>query len=130
VGDWDFGGFLWEDGGPMVDLNSLVSPGSAIQVGGVQTINDHGDIAAVGFDANSNAHALLLIPCDENHGGVVGCDYSLVDAAAAAHTVHAHGCDCELQKFVGIRPDDAISILKGGPQSSLRNAANFDAIVR
>jgi probable HAF family extracellular repeat protein len=91
VGDWDFGGFLWEDGGPMVDLNSLVSPGSAIQVGGVQTINDHGDIAAVGFDANSNAHALLLIPCDENHGGVVGCDYSLVDAAAAAHTVHATG---------------------------------------
>jgi probable HAF family extracellular repeat protein len=85
VGDWDFGGFLWEDGGPIVDLNTLVSSGSGIQVGGVQTINDHGDIAAVGFDANGNGHALLLIPCDEGHSGIEGCDYSLVDATAAPH---------------------------------------------
>jgi len=81
--------FLWEDGGPMVDLNTLVSSGSGIQVQGVETINDRGEIAAwPGVDANGNAHALLLIPCDENHRGLEGCDYSLVDAAAAAQ-VHA-----------------------------------------
>jgi probable HAF family extracellular repeat protein len=76
--------FLWEEGGPMVDLNTLVSSSSGINVQGVATINDHGEIAAGGTDANGNGHAVLLIPCDENHAGVEGCDYSLLDADAAA----------------------------------------------
>jgi probable HAF family extracellular repeat protein len=75
--------FLSEDGGPVVDLNTLVPPSSGIQlVEGVQ-INDRGEIAAQGPDANGNNHAVLLIPCDENHLGVEGCDYSMVDAPAA-----------------------------------------------
>jgi probable HAF family extracellular repeat protein len=76
--------FLWEDAGPMVDLNALVSSNSGIQVQTVSTINNRGDIAANGMDANGNSHALLLIPCDQNHAGIEGCDYSLVDADAAA----------------------------------------------
>jgi len=76
--------FLSEDGGPVVDLNTLVPPNSGIQlVEGVQ-INDRGEIAVQGPDVNGNNHALLLIPCDGNHPGVVGCDYSLIDAATAA----------------------------------------------
>jgi len=76
--------FLWEDGGPMVDLNTLVSSDSGIYVQGVATINDHGEIAASGVDAKGNSHALLLIPCDENHPGIAGCDYESVDAETAA----------------------------------------------
>ena len=74
--------FLWEEGGPMVDLNTLLSAKSAIQVQGVATINDRGEIAANGVDANGDSHALLLVPCDEGHLGVQGCDYSLVNAIA------------------------------------------------
>jgi probable HAF family extracellular repeat protein len=75
--------FFSEDGGPIVDLNTLVPPNSGIQLVEAQQINDHGEIAAEGPDANGNNHAVLLIPCDENHPGVEGCDYSMVDAATA-----------------------------------------------
>jgi len=74
--------FLSEDGGPIVDLNALIPPNSGIQLVEAQQINDRGEIAAEGPDANGNNHAVLLIPCDGNHPGVEGCDYSVVDAAA------------------------------------------------
>jgi uncharacterized membrane protein len=75
--------FLWEDGGPIVDLNTLVPPGSGLQLVEAHQINDQGEIAVGALDASGNNHAVLLIPCDENHPGVEGCDYSLVDAATA-----------------------------------------------
>jgi probable HAF family extracellular repeat protein len=76
--------FLWEDGGPMVDLNTLVPPTSGLQLIEAHQINDRGDIAVGASDANGNNHSVLLIPCDGNHPGIEGCDYSLVDAATAA----------------------------------------------
>jgi probable HAF family extracellular repeat protein len=79
-GDCGTGSFLWENGGPMVDLATLISFNSGISVGiGTFDINDRGEIAGQGTDANGNSHAILLIPCDENHPDVEGCDYSLVD---------------------------------------------------
>jgi len=72
--------FLWEAGGPMVDLNSLIPPSSGIQLVEAAQINDRGEIAAQGPDAIGNNHVVLLIPCDESHPGVEGCDYTLVDA--------------------------------------------------
>jgi probable HAF family extracellular repeat protein len=84
-GDCETGSFLWENGGPMVDLATLVSSNAGISVGnGAFDINDRGEIAGVGTDANGHSHAIVLIPCDENHPDVEGCDYSLVDASAPA----------------------------------------------
>ncbi len=75
--------FLWEDGGPLVDLNTLVPPNSGLLLVEPDQINDGGEIAVQAQDANGNNHAVLLIPCDKHHPGVEGCDYSLVDAATA-----------------------------------------------
>jgi probable HAF family extracellular repeat protein len=79
--------FLWEPGGPVVDLNTLVFPPSTLNVVEGININDRGEIAAVGHDDAGNDHSLLLIPCDENHPGIEGCDYSSVDAAEVTTSV-------------------------------------------
>jgi probable HAF family extracellular repeat protein len=92
--------FLWENGS-LVDLQTLVVPGSDIAVSscagceiGAYNINDRGEIASQGVLSNGDSRVVLLIPCDENHPDVEGCDYSLVDASNTAQpqlaqTVHA-----------------------------------------
>jgi probable HAF family extracellular repeat protein len=80
----DIHGFLWEDGGPIVDLNTLVPPGSGATITSAVDINDRGEIAANGFLANGDARAFLLIPCDENHAGVEDCNFDTVDAETEA----------------------------------------------
>jgi probable HAF family extracellular repeat protein len=72
---------LWENGS-LFDLNTLIPSDSALQLGFTQTINERGEIAGTGSDIEGNQHAFLLIPCDGNHPGIDGCDYSLVDAPA------------------------------------------------
>jgi hypothetical protein len=67
----------------MVDLNDLVS-GADMTLGGATGINDRGEITGIGVLANGDAHVFLLIPCDEHHLGLEGCDYNLVNASAAA----------------------------------------------
>jgi uncharacterized membrane protein len=87
VGTTSSAPFLWEDGGPMVDLNTLVSSGSGLTLSEAHQINDLGEIAIGALDTNGHNLAVLLIPCDENHPGVAGCDYDLIDAATAAGRV-------------------------------------------
>jgi len=69
--------FLWENGGPIVDLSTVVLPGSAVTLIEAIFINDRGEIAARGKLANGAEHAVVLLPCDEDHADVKGCDYSL-----------------------------------------------------
>lgn len=78
-----FDGFLWENGS-MVDLNELVPANSALHIVWAPFINDEGVIGVFANTSNGDLHAALLIPCDENHPDVEGCDYSMVDGSAIA----------------------------------------------
>jgi probable HAF family extracellular repeat protein len=97
-------GFLWENGGPMVDLNSLISNKSGFDITAAVAavyINDQGEIIGKGTpagcdDADTCGHVYLLIPCDENHPGIEGCDYSLVDLAARTQESSVHATQGQL----------------------------------
>ena len=85
--------FLWENGEPMVDLNSLVPLDSPLQLFAAFNINDQGEIVGGGMphsctnsDTCPDNHAFLLIPCDQYHPGIQNCDYSLVETDTAAWT--------------------------------------------
>jgi probable HAF family extracellular repeat protein len=88
--------FLWENGGPAVDLNALIPAGSAMELQHPVAINDRGEIDGDGILPNGDKHAFLLIPCDGDHADVRGCDFGTLDAAAlpqsndlATHTITA-----------------------------------------
>jgi probable HAF family extracellular repeat protein len=83
--------FLWENGGPMVDLNSLVTPTSGARLIAAEAINERGEIVAAGAlpgcpvgNTDSCQHIYALIPCDDDHPGIEGCDYSLVGSDSAS----------------------------------------------
>jgi probable HAF family extracellular repeat protein len=81
--------FVWEKGGPMRDLNTLIAPGSGLQITNAFNINDRGEILAksfpLGTTPNDDAdlgHLVLLVPCEkEDHDR--GCrDHDRTDDAA------------------------------------------------
>ena len=87
--------FLWEGNGPMVDLNTLIPAGSSLQLTYAVAINDRGEIAGFGVapgvppeNYETEGHAYILIPCDENHPNLNRCDYSRADADAHARSAH------------------------------------------
>jgi probable HAF family extracellular repeat protein len=75
---------LFENGGAPIDLNTLVAPGSGVTFLNPFNINDRGEIAGFGALTNGDARAILLIPCDENHEDVEGCDYEPVEVVTEA----------------------------------------------
>jgi probable HAF family extracellular repeat protein len=58
--------WLWENGGPMVDLNDLALPGSGLHLQDATIINDRGEIVCTGVLPNGDQHAVLLIPVDND----------------------------------------------------------------
>ena len=75
--------FLSEDSEPAVDLDTLIPPNLDLKLIIGVYINDLGEIAALGTLSNGDIRAFVLIPCDENHPGIDGCDYGMVDANIA-----------------------------------------------
>jgi probable HAF family extracellular repeat protein len=72
--------FLWEDGGPMIDLNTLILAHSSLLLLDATYINDRGEIAGHGLTTNGENHAFLLIPCKE---GEQGCGDNAADSSAS-----------------------------------------------
>jgi probable HAF family extracellular repeat protein len=62
-------GFLWENGGPAIDLNTLVPPGSGLALTMPIYVNDRGEIVGIGALSNGDTHAFLLIPREEGEEG-------------------------------------------------------------
>ena len=59
--------FLWENGGPMVDLNTLIPSGSSLLLIDAFNINDRGEITGIGLppgcdDQDMCGRAYVLIP--------------------------------------------------------------------
>jgi probable HAF family extracellular repeat protein len=63
--------FLWEKGS-IVDLNTLISPKSTLQLAIATYIDDRGEITALGVLPSGNVHAVLLTPCGEGDDGCEG----------------------------------------------------------
>jgi probable HAF family extracellular repeat protein len=74
-------GFLWENGGPAVDLNTLVT-GADMTLTTPVYINDSGEIVGNGVLPNGNTHAFVLVPCDGNDGSGVGCEEGVQTVSA------------------------------------------------
>lgn len=54
---------LWENGGSIVDLNTLIPPNVGMQLVVASSINERGEIAGLGVLPNGDTHAFVLIPC-------------------------------------------------------------------
>jgi probable HAF family extracellular repeat protein len=82
--------FLWENGGPMVDLTTLVPPHPGVHLDGGDTwLNDRGEILVTGTLSNGDVHAFLLTPCDDHHDDGGECDELDEGATAAAQSSSA-----------------------------------------
>lgn len=106
--------FLWEKGS-MVDLNSLIPADSAMHLFLPLYITDGGEITGLGFLPNGDLRSFLLIPCDENHPNVEGCDYNLADNLAAS--------SLEARTTAGpntLSPANANASIRGLPMNRMR----------
>jgi len=80
--------WLWESGGPLIDLNTLVGPSSlALEI--AENINDRGEIAGLGRppgcdEAFDCGHAFVLIPICAD--GTEGCADAPLDPAVVAQS--------------------------------------------
>jgi probable HAF family extracellular repeat protein len=85
-------GFLWENGGPMIDLNTLIPAGSNFQLIDAYDINDRGEILVQALPVGEQpmegvqlGHLALLVPCS---GDETSCsDSSDPSAVAVANSI-------------------------------------------
>ena len=120
----DFGdsarAFLWQDGS-LFDLNTLIPSSSSLYLQLTNAINDAGEIAGTAVDANGNQHAFLLIPCDQNHSGVEGCNYNLADPSALPEVRPPQAVAARATTARALKPTSANPMAKFGPLMSRRS---------
>jgi len=85
--------FLWENGGPMIDLNSEIPPGSSLELTFAVAINNRGEIAGFGVpsgcapvDVGICGHAYVLVPCNANSGSGADCQEEVANPSAPVQT--------------------------------------------
>jgi probable HAF family extracellular repeat protein len=67
-------GFLWENGGPAVDISTLFAPlSSGLNFFAACCIADGGEILGIGSLPNGDDHMMLIVPCDANHVDAPAC---------------------------------------------------------
>jgi len=85
--------FLWQQGGPMVDLNALVENPSDLHLYLASYINDSGEIVAQGILPDGDIHTALLVPsgdCEQAcQQRIVKAQNTLLSPAKAASTIPA-----------------------------------------
>ncbi len=73
--------FIWEEGGTILDLNTLIAPDSGWQLTRAFNINDRGEILVEALPAGVTpqfeepGHIVLLIPCDDASASSCGADH-------------------------------------------------------
>ena len=78
--------FLWENGGPMVALDTLIPANSGVHLFEGDNINERGEILASGLRSDGCGDPFhcqrlyLLIPCNANHAS--GCENPHASATA------------------------------------------------
>lgn len=99
--------FVWQEGGPMLDLNTLIPPDSGLQLTNAFNINNRGEILAKSmplgvtpFDDADLGHIVLLVPCEEDEGD---CRNVLSAAAGQVFSPFLH-----TQVAQQARPADAL----------------------
>ena len=84
--------FIWEEGGSMVDLNTLIPPSSGLELVAADNINERGEIVGVGVPARCFpdfcGHLFLLIPCAASE--TQGCEDIGEGTNAAVQSNPAH----------------------------------------
>lgn len=66
-GDSDQRGFVSDRGGPIIDLNTLIRPGSKLHILDALSINDRGEIVGTALLPNGDVHPIVLLPYDADH---------------------------------------------------------------
>ncbi len=105
----------------MVDLNTLIPPNSSLELTFAYAINDPGEIVGTGLPSGCTAdqidfcgHAYALIPCDEHHPGIEGCDYSMVDVPRRCASDESPSSQRSQPRVAAITdaPDESVSLAR------------------
>ena len=77
---------FFEHGQPLLDINTLVLPGTDIEVVEAFDINERGEIAGTGVLRNGDVHAVRLIPASQEEIAAAGA----ISSTAHSTTPQSH----------------------------------------